>query len=551
MTPEQLKRRKRIMERSIHLGHCVCDPRKPCPCDLFKQRNVCECAGERLPAPSGPVRLTETVRSPGCASKIGKTDLKAVLNGLPAIDDPRVLVGSSAGDDAGVIRLSEATDTILTVDVFAPSVDDPHMFGRIAAANSLSDIYAMAGVPQAALSIIGFPIHTLPRETMHEVLRGGLETMNTAGVPVVGGHSINDEEVKCGFAVLGTCPADGFITNTGAREGDAIVLTKPLGVGIMAFAHQIGRADDDAMNEVAESMAALNAVAGKALHDYGAHAATDVTGFSLLGHLSEIVNNSNVCVELDFNSIPLFPRVQELACQDVLPGAVERNREACDPAFIDFPDLTPAQQSTLFCPETSGGLLVFLPREKAEAYVSMLHAEGVPHATTIGHVTDRLAGGRIRVTTRQANAWQRTPRTTDPLPQSSSSENETPETTASSQSCCCSTPPAEPPSPAPAGTQDSPGEAASLVPMAPDAAEAFNAFSAKAFGSGALDAKTKKLMALALSVVTKCEPCVILNTNACRKCGATDAEIGEAVALGVAFGGASVNMFYKSLQAKG
>ncbi len=554
MTPEQRERRKRTMQRSMALGHCICDPRKPCPCDLFKEQNVCECAGERLPVAAETVRLTETVRSPGCASKIGKADLRAVLAGLPAIEDARVVVGTSAGDDAGVILLDDKTATVLTVDVFAPSVDDPATFGRIAAANSVSDIYAMGAVPQAALSIIGFPIHSLPRKTMAEILRGGIETLKAASVPVVGGHSINDEEVKCGFAVLGTAPAGGFVTNTGAQPGDAIVLTKPLGVGIVAFGHQIGRADDAAMDEAAASMAALNAAAGAGLQEAGAHAATDVTGFSLLGHMLEIVRTSDVAAEIEFDAIPFFSPVQELARRDVFPGAVERNREACDPALLDFSGLTDAQCSTLFCPETSGGLLVFLPQEQAEAYVQRLRAEGVAHAAMIGRVPEACAGGCIRVTTRQAESW--TPIRPEPVGAAEPASVAAPGATLSGEeggSSCCASPDAAAAAPAPdASAAASPAGTAAetggfLAPLPPAAAEAFQAFSAQAFGAGALDAKTKKLMALALSVVTQCATCVKLNTKAAREAGATDEELGEAAALGVAFGGASVSMFYKEL----
>ena len=207
------------MQRSIALGHCICDPRKPCPCEVFKQQGYCHCAGEHPKAAEGPVSLTEHVRNAGCASKISKDVLKEVLSGLPEIDDPRVVVGASAGDDAGVMMISLDTATILTVDVFCPSVDDPYTFGQIAAANSLSDIYAMGGEPQVALSIIGFPVHTLPTSAMREILRGGLDKMKEAGVPVIGGHSINDEEVKCGFAVVGTSPKDAYIRNAGAKAG--------------------------------------------------------------------------------------------------------------------------------------------------------------------------------------------------------------------------------------------------------------------------------------------------------------------------------------------
>ena len=329
MTSQQLERRQRVMKRSIALGHCICDVRQPCPCDVFKEQSICHCAGETVPPGNGPVRLTQHVRNAGCASKISKGILQQVLSGLPELSDPRVVLGSSAGDDAGVIMLSQDTATILTVDVFCPSVDDPFTFGQIAAANSLSDIYAMGAQPQVALSIIGFPIHALPPQTMHDILRGGIEKMKEAGVPVIGGHSINDEEVKCGFAVVGTSPPQGYIRNAGARLGDRIVLTKSLGTGILAFAHQLNRAPAEAMQIATQSMAALNRPAAEAMIRHGAHAATDVTGFSLLGHMAEIVRNSGVEAVLDFDQIPLLPAVADLSRQDVLPGALNATANPC------------------------------------------------------------------------------------------------------------------------------------------------------------------------------------------------------------------------------
>ncbi len=573
MTPEETERRKRVMQRSMALGHCICDPRKPCPCDLFKDQGVCECAGERVPVHSGAVRLTETVKSPGCASKIGKNDLREVLEGLPEIEDPRVVVGRSAGDDAGVVMLSDSTATILTVDVFAPSVDDAYTFGQISAANSVSDIYAMGATPQSALSIIGFPIRMLPAETMHDILRGGIDKMKEAGVSVVGGHSINDAEVKCGFAVLGTAPAGAFVTNTGAQPGDSLVLTKPLGVGIVTFGRQLGRVSDAAVDEIAKSMSALNRAAGEEMVAHGAHAATDVTGFSLLGHLAEIVKNSSVKVELDFDAIPVFSPVKELACQDVLPGAVERNREAVAPELLDLTDLTPAQQSVLFCPETSGGLLVSLPADQAEAYVSTLQSQGVTTAVVIGRVTESRDRGLIRAVTSTSTDWQ-------PIPLKQIAASPQPKIIAAAgdnsccagaaadakkeldgpccsggkeaaeESCCAAEAPdreADAGSCCSEKTPETPGRTGFLVPLAPEVGEGFRQYMTAVNQPGALDTKAKKLISLALSVLAKCEPCVKINTKAARDAGASDEEIREAAALGISFGGAPTNMFYNQL----
>ncbi|MHC4883580.1 MAG: selenide, water dikinase SelD [Planctomycetota bacterium] len=548
MTPEQREKRKRIMQRSIALGHCVCDPKKPCPCPLFREKDVCECAGERLPVREGPVRLTECVRGAGCASKIGRKALQEALSSLPPVKDERVLVGSATGDDAGVIRLGEGADSVLTVDVFAPAVDDPYLFGQIAAANSVSDIYAMGATPQAALSIIGFPIYSLPSSAMAEILKGGVDTMNEAGVPVVGGHSINDEEVKCGFAVLGTSAPGAYITNVGARPGDAIVLTKPLGNGLIAFAGQIGRATDESLTAAAESMRTLNRVAGEALHAHGCHAATDVTGYSLLGHLSEVVRQSGVAVALDFDSLPLFPGVQALAVADVLPGAVERNREAVSPDLLDLSALTEAQEAVLYSPETSGGLLAFLPQDRAEAYVQFLQSEGIAAATVIGQVVEEHEGGLVTVSTQKPCAWKSTespsaaPNVSDAPPTSSepvaccggASETTSSPASADTGGCCASSPAEE--------------ERGFLPPLPEAATAAFTAYQQAVNAPGALGAKEKKLIALALSVATKCEPCVKINARAAKAQGASVAEVAEAAAMGVSFGGASVNMFYNRLR---
>jgi selenide,water dikinase len=542
VTPEQLEKRRRIMKRSMALGHCVCNPKKPCPCDTFRDMNVCECAGERIPPRDGPVRLTEHVRNTGCSSKIGKRDLHAALAGLPEIDDPRVLVGSSAGDDAGVIMLSGDEATVLTVDVFSPSVDDPYTFGQIAAANSVSDIYAMGARPDVALSIIGFPIHTLSPEVMREILRGGIDKMREAGVPVIGGHSINDEEVKCGFAVVGRAPREELVRNDGARVGDAIVLTKPLGIGIVTFAHQIGRAPEGALDAAAKSMAQLNRLAAERMVARGVHAGTDVTGFSLLGHMAEIVSNSGVEVELDFDAIPIFEGVATLARQEVLPGAVERNRESVAPEILDLSALAPAQESILFCPETSGGLLVFLAQDEADDYVNELRAGGVTAANVIGRVSAVHAGGLIRATTSCAAEFA--PLAVTPVAASASAPKadlaccaDGPPSDSGAASSCC----ADAPKP-----DASASEQGQTQPVAA-AGDAFKTYMRTVMGPGALGAKEKKLIALALSIMTKCEPCVKIHTKGARDADASDAEVAEAAAIAISFGGAPVGMFYNML----
>jgi hypothetical protein len=212
------EKRRRIMQRSIKLGHCICNPKQPCPCDVFKEQNVCLCAGERLEGTSESVPLTRFVENAGCASKINQTDLKIVLAGLPPISNPRVLVSAETCDDAGVFKLTEDTALVQSIDVFTPNVDDAYIFGQIAAANSLSDIYAMGGTPLTALSVVGFPIETMSHKVMNRMLRGGIEKMKEAGVEVIGGHSIKDIEIKFGFSVTGVIDPKKIITNDKAKQ---------------------------------------------------------------------------------------------------------------------------------------------------------------------------------------------------------------------------------------------------------------------------------------------------------------------------------------------
>jgi selenide,water dikinase len=524
-------KRKRIMSRSTMLGYCICDPRKPCPCEELKNFNVCECAGEKMPQielGKTRIRLTEHVKSAGCASKISKKTLHEILSGLPQFDDARVLVGSSAGDDAGVVTLPGKTGKamVLTVDVFAPSVDDPYTFGQISAANSVSDIYAMGAKPWCALSIIGFPVGRFPDETMKQILRGGIDKMSEVGIAVVGGHSINDDNIKCGFAVIGICPEKKFTRNEGARPGDALILTKPLGVGITAFAGQIGHASKKDLDEIAKSMCVLNKTASETMQKYDVHAATDVTGFSLIGHLSEIVKNSSVEVDIDFDSIPLFGGVANFARRGIIPGAVERNRESVKPELLDLSGLSEPQENIIFCPETSGGLLIFMPQRDAVSYLREIRRRGVSSAALIGMTTKKRKGGLIRLRTVSKDKFS-------PLKieRRIFEDAKAPSAGAEASACCSS----------PTNAAQAEGVSAPTVDISGAFAEYMKAVGAP----GSINAKNKKLMSLSLSVATKCGPCITINLQASRAAGATDEEISEAAAIGAAFGGASAAMFYK------
>ncbi|MBN2578790.1 MAG: selenide, water dikinase SelD [Pirellulales bacterium] len=539
MPVRDLEKRRRVMQRSMQLGHCICDPKKACPCDIFRRQDICPCAGEEYAAPAGPVRLTELVESAGCASKIDQATLQRILTGLPAPADPRVLVGMPAGDDAGVYLLDEQTALVQTVDVFSPSVDDPYTFGQIAAANSLSDVYAMGGRPLTALSVIGFPARKLPDEIMQQILRGGLDKMAEAGVAVIGGHSIKDDEIKAGFAVTGLIDPRRLKTNAAARPGDCLVLTKPLGTGIIAFAAQIGRADAESVAASARSMTALNKTAAELMVEFDAHACTDVTGFGLMGHLKSMAVASKADVEIAWDDVPLLPGVLQCAAEGIFSGAVERNKESSGDALAAVEGVEPAAVEILFDAQTSGGLLIALPEPAAEGFIKRLHAEGIREAAVIGRVSAEGTGrillrsqGRRRLPTvkvgRSSSVVGREPKGDSPIfPAEKSGQSPGPPPTLS----CCG------------GDDHAQGNVDS-------AKEKFLAFLGATNASGALDGKTKRAMAIALSVLAKCEPCVKLHVRKAREEGFTPEEIDEAAWMGIAFGGSPVMMFYNEAMRK-
>jgi len=341
-------------------------------------------------------KLTDHVRSAGCASKIGQKDLHQVLNLLPKVEDPRLLVGTATADDAGVFQLTDNVTIVQTVDVFTPGVDDPYQFGRIAACNSLSDVYAMGGRPLTALSVIGFPIEALPHEVMADILRGGMDVLQEAGAIMLGGHSINDEELKFGLAVTGIIDPNQIMTNANAKPGDALVLTKPLGTGIISLAHQIDIAPAGAMDAVTVSMTTLNRTAAELMVEHGANACSDVTGFGLLGHLGQMVVESGVTAEIECSQLPLFEGVLECAKKGSYSGANERNAESVEDRVTIADDIDKATRAVLFDAQTSGGLLVSIPAENAERFLEHLHARGITAATIIGRITGE-SEGRVEV----------------------------------------------------------------------------------------------------------------------------------------------------------
>jgi len=520
------------MQRSIRLGHCICDPKKPCPCDLFKEKDICLCAGERLEAPTGEVKLTQLVEKAGCASKIDQAFLKQVLRNLPAIDDPRVLVGVPAGDDAGVYDMGDGTALVQTVDVFTPSVDDPYTFGQVAATNSVSDIYAMGGTPMTAVSVLGFPVRKVPDETMSEILSGGIDKMNEAGVAIIGGHSINDSEIKAGFAVTGTIKTNKIVTNAAAKPSDVLILTKPLGTGIVAFAAQISRAKPQIVQAIAESMTTLNKKASELMVKFGAHACTDVTGFSLMGHLAEMALSSGVDVEVIWDEIPFFPGVIEYAAAGILPGAIERNKESCGDRIVPSDDLPQEMVDMCYDAQTSGGLLIAIDEKDAEDFFKALHNAGISAAAIVGRVLEKGTGlvhiettGKRKIPTIASSSPAVKLK---PSPQA-------PVETASKEVACC------------ADAVSSTAEAKEVSEIDQIKAKFTDCLGAASSPHG-LDAYTKQAMAIALSVAMRCEPCLKMHLKIAKEKGFTQDEIDEAAWMGISFSGSPAMVFYEQLK---
>jgi selenide,water dikinase len=312
------------------------------------------------------VPLTSLSHGAGCGCKLPAAALLPILSELPVSDDPRLLVGASSADDAAVLQLSDELALVMSVDFFTPIVDDPHDFGRIAAANALSDIYAMGGEPLAALNLLAFPLEALGGEVLRAVLAGGHCAAAEAGCTIAGGHSIDDAEPKYGLAVTGTVHPRRMLTNRGAQPGDALVLTKPLGVGVIATAQKRGMAEPLQLHEAVATMSALNATASRAALDAGAHAATDVTGFGLLGHLHSLALQSGVAAELQAERIPVLQGVRELLEDErAISGGTRANRAYAE-RFTSFAAQVPQWRRWLACDATtSGGLLVSVAPEHA------------------------------------------------------------------------------------------------------------------------------------------------------------------------------------------
>lgn len=304
---------------------------------------------------------------------------------------PDLLVGTETGDDAAVYRINEHTALILTVDFFPPITDDPYEFGAIAAANALSDIYAMGGQPLVALNIVGFPA-SLDKAILGQILSGGYAKAAEAQCLIVGGHTVDDPEPKYGLSVVGIVEPGRQIANAGAQPGDVLVLTKPLGTGIITTAGKQGRVDPAVLQEAVTTMSTLNRAAAAAMTKVGVHAATDITGFGLMGHLKSMVKGSGVAAQVNLYQVPVLPGVWELLEQGIAPGGTGRNRDSVADALRWHPDLSDSDQLLLCDAQTSGGLLISAPAAKQEQLLAELTNAGVPIASVVGCITDGPPG---------------------------------------------------------------------------------------------------------------------------------------------------------------
>jgi selenide,water dikinase len=313
-------------------------------------------------------------------AKLAPSDLAQVLSKLPQQNRDNIIVGYEHSDDAGVFRLTDDTALVQTVDFFTPVADDPETYGRIAAINSLSDVYAMGGTPISALSIVCYPQNG-DMEVLGQILAGGQSAMNSAGVVVLGGHSVDDKEIKFGYSVTGVINPDRVITNGGAKPGDVLLLTKPIGTGAINTAVKHGKASPETEQAAIDAMTSSSAAAASAMREVDVNACTDITGFGLLGHAFEMAKASNVTLNIDAKGVPLLPDVLELIGQGMLTRGDKNNRVyVAETVHID-PAVSSQMQSALFDPQTSGGLLISLPAFNVDAFL-----ERVPSAVIIGSV---------------------------------------------------------------------------------------------------------------------------------------------------------------------
>ena len=338
------------------------------------------------------IKLTKLAKCAGCGAKVGAGVLAKLLDGIRVHQDPNLLVGFDKSDDASVYKITEELALVQTVDFFPPIDDDPYTFGQIAATNALSDVYAMGGEPKLALNIMAIP-DSLPKEAVHALLRGGYDKVYEAGAIITGGHSILDDEPKYGLAVTGFVHPDKLLKNCGAKDTDVLFLTNPLGIGILTTAAKADLVSEETMDYAKRLMTTLNKGARDVMVKYRVHACTDVTGFSLMGHGLEMAQGSDMELEIDTSAIDLMDEAKGFAEMGILPAGMYRNRSFAE-EWVDPGDVPLAIQDMLYYPQTSGGLLIAVDREDADAMYEELKS-AVPSAQRIGIVRKYRGGKRI------------------------------------------------------------------------------------------------------------------------------------------------------------
>ncbi len=366
-------------------------------CRLHSSMNPCNIVSskDRKKIPE-EIKLTHYTAGLGCACKIEPSVLEAIVKKIPILPDSKTLVGPEFSDDAAVYKVTDDKAIVLTLDFFNPIVDDPQQFGAIAAANSLSDIYAMGAKPLFALNIVGFPIDTLPQEVLSDILTGAIKKTNEAGIPILGGHSINDVEPKFGLAVAGIVHPDKIYKNNNAQVKDAIVLTKPLGVGIITSAMKKGLASDKQKNTAVELMCQLNKYVADLLSKFKVNSCTDITGFGLMGHLSELAIASKVNVLIDYQKVPQITGLKKLIAQDVVPGGIIKNIDFHGQRVQWSESIKISEKYILFDAQTSGGLLITMPKKDADEYVKQCYDSKLNSVAVIGEVLS-LGEGKINI----------------------------------------------------------------------------------------------------------------------------------------------------------
>ena len=333
------------------------------------------------------VKLTKLANCAGCGAKMGAGTLAKMLEGFKSHSDPRLIVGYDKSDDASVYVLDEHTALIQTTDFFPPIVDDPYLYGKIAATNALSDIYAMGGEPKLALNIL-CAAEGMADDVIRQILRGGYDAAYDAGAIITGGHTIKGAEPIYGLAVSGFVHPQKVLTNSGAKPGDALILTKPLGVGIITTGAKADMVEKEVMDRIYTQMATLNKDARDVMVKYNVHSCTDVTGFALLGHSFEMAQGSNCTIHIQVDNVPYHTEALELASMGLIPAGAYRNREYAEAGVAVRRNVSLALQDILYDPQTSGGLLFSLPGEEAQDCLAQLK-QTIPHAAIIGYVTEK------------------------------------------------------------------------------------------------------------------------------------------------------------------